>query len=155
MSDKRPFLEQTQPEIYKALIAANEEAVKASEAAGVSEKLTELAKVRSSQLNGCQMCLSMHVPAARKAGVTQLQLDILPAWTESDEFTEEEKATLRLADALTLLDSSAEVDDAIEEAREVFSADQLAAIEWHIAIINAFNRFSIASNHPPQKKNYS
>ena len=39
-----------------------------------------------------------------------------------------------------------------EAAAEVFSDEQLTAIEWTIVLINSFNRISIASGHPVRLK---
>ena len=53
----------------------------------------------------------------------------------------------RLAEALTRLEDVAEREAAQEAAAEVFTGEQLTAIEWTIVLINAFNRVSIASRH--------
>ncbi|HHX84155.1 MAG TPA: carboxymuconolactone decarboxylase family protein [Actinomycetales bacterium] len=133
--------------VYKPLVRSALASREASGEAGLDEGLIELVNVRVSQINGCAACLDAHVPAARKAGVSQDRLDMLPAWREIAAYTDEERAALRLAEALTRLEDVAEREAAQEAAAEVFTGEQLTAIEWTIVLINAFNRVSIASRH--------
>lgn len=136
-------------EVYKQLVRSAVASREVSTEAGLSEGILELVNVRVSQINGCAACLATHVPAARKAGVSQRRLDLLPAWRELDEFGERERAALRVAESLTRLDDAEERAAAIAAASEHFDEDQLAALGWTIVLINAFNRVSIASHHQP------
>ena len=136
-------------EVYKQLVRSAVASREVSTEAGLSEGILELVNVRVSQINGCAACLATHVPAARKAGVSQRRLDLLPAWRELDEFGERERAALRVAESLTRLDDAEERAAAIAAASEHFDEDQLAALEWTIVLINAFNRVSLASHHQP------
>lgn len=142
-----PQLDRTQREVYKRFVRTAVASREASGEAGLEESLLELVNVRVSQLNGCAACLATHVPAARKAGVSQERLDLLPAWRDIDEFGDPERAALRLAETLTRLDSVDERGAATAAAAEHFDEDQLSALEWSIVLINAFNRVSIASDH--------
>lgn len=143
----RPSIDRTNPAIFKAYNKAALEATKAAADAGLGRDLIELVNTRVSQVNGCVRCLSIHAPAARKHGVTQDLLDLLPAWRETGAFTPEQMAALGLAEALTALDGS--LPSAQKVAVQIFSPDQLAALEWCIITINSFNRISIASGHGP------
>lgn len=144
-----PQLDRAQREVYKQLVRTAVSSREASGEAGLEESLLELVNVRVSQLNGCAACLATHVPAARKAGVSQDRLDLLPAWREIDAFGDQERAALRLAETLTRLDDAEERAAAIAAAADHFSDEQLSALEWTIVLINAFNRVSIASHHQP------
>lgn len=144
-----PQLDRAQREVYKQLVRTAVSSREASGEAGLEESLLELVNVRVSQLNGCAACLATHVPAARKAGVSQDRLDLLPAWREIDAFGDPERAALRLAETLTRLDDAEERAAAIAAAADHFSDEQLSALEWTIVLINAFNRVSIASHHQP------
>lgn len=144
-----PQLDRTHREVHKQLVRAAVASREASTAAGLPEVLLELVNVWVSQMNGCAACLAQHVPAARKAGITQSRLDLLPAWRNLDEFGGPEKAALRLAETLTRLDDPEERMAATAAAAEYYDADQLAALEWTIVLINSFNRVSIASHHQP------
>ena len=75
----RPSIDRTNPAIFKAYNKAALEATKAAADAGLGRDLIELVNTRVSQVNGCVRCLSIHAPAARKHGVTQDLLDLLPA----------------------------------------------------------------------------
>ena len=132
---------------YKPMVRAAVASREASHDAGLDSALLELVNVRVSQINGCAACLSAHVPAARKAGVPEKTLDVLPAWRELDGFTPRQRAALGLAEALTRLDSVAGKEAAQEQALAEFTAEQVSALEWTIVLINAFNRVSIASRH--------
>lgn len=159
-SDERPYIDKTNPEAYKAMVEVSRQVRKAGQAAGISRALSELVNVRVSQLNGCPACLSVHVPAARRAGVSDLKLDLLPCWQDATVFNTEERVSLELAEALTFGHaksgtlSGPELELITERAQSVLGTEALAALEWTIISINAFNRISIASDHPPYEKNY-
>ncbi|MGO1948113.1 MAG: carboxymuconolactone decarboxylase family protein [Mycobacteriaceae bacterium] len=127
---------------------------RAYDAADLPGSLIELVNVRVSQINGCPTCLSVHVPAARKAGVEQSELDLLPSWRHdaSGVFNPAQRAALGLAEALTEPQPGSgrpTVEDAVAAALGEFTGEQVAALEWAIILINAYNRISIGSGHPP------
>ena len=97
MTSKRPFLDKQQPAIYQAASEVSREVQQANKAAGIEKTLSELINVRVSQLNACNACLSIHLPLARKTGVSDIKLDLLPAWQDSNVYNERERAALRLA----------------------------------------------------------
>ena len=160
-SAERPFLDKTHPETYKALAGVTRHVRRAERAAGLSRALTELVNVRVSQHNGCPACLSVHVPAARRAGVSELKLDLLPSWQDAEIYTEEERIALELAEALTIghgttgTISGPGLVDIQNRALRTLGEEKFAVLEWAIIAINAFNRVSIASGHPPHEANYS
>src|SRR5271154_5078031 len=67
-----------------------------------------LAELRVSQINGCAYCCSVHTEEARKLGLPQENLDILPAWRNSKSFTEEERTVLEWVESVTHLDTDLE-----------------------------------------------
>ena len=70
---------------------------------GLSSAEGEIIKIRVSQLNGCVFCLDLHSRQARKLGVPQQKLDLLPAWRESTLFSDREAALLAVAETATTL----------------------------------------------------
>lgn len=155
-SAKRPYLDKSHPDTYKALVKVASESRAAANAAGLDDALIELINTRVSQINGCARCLSTHAPAARKAGVPARKIDLLPAWREiEDLYSDTERAGLHLAESLTLLGGSSDRGRAAEIASDVLSTQQISAIEWTVILINAFNRLSIASGHPPSESAYA
>ncbi|MDO5670673.1 MAG: carboxymuconolactone decarboxylase family protein [Corynebacterium sp.] len=148
MTRKPPYLDKFYPEVYKSLTEVSKKLNTLYPDVDLPKALIELVAVRVSQINGCGTCLSIHIPAARKAGVPDNKLDALPAWRMVAEFTDKEKAALELAETLTLLPGGQDNSRAALPACEIFAEEQVAALEWSIIMINAFNRVSIASGHP-------
>lgn len=148
MSHSAPYLDKFYPEIYRGLGDVTRKLRELFPEVDLPISLIELVNTRVSQINGCATCLSIHVPAARRAGMEEFKLDTLSAWRMVKEFTPQERAALELAETLTLLPQDREISLAAVEACEVFAEEQVAALEWTIIMINAFNRVSIASGHP-------
>ncbi len=144
----RLFIDKAHPAVYKALGKVPAQVGKAGEEAGLSRSDMELIQVRCSQINGCVACLETHVPAARKAGVSDQKLDLLPAWRESDIYSHEERAYLGIAELVTRMPHPPEQDREYEAAAAVLTPDQMSAAIWTAITINAFNRVSILSAHP-------
>lgn len=67
-------------------------------------KLRELALTRTGFVAGSQFVFSQHCKAARRVGVSDTQLEAIPAWATSDEFSPAERAVLAYADELALAD---------------------------------------------------
>lgn len=152
---RRPYIDKVHPEVYRALNGAARAGRTACGDAGVPRSLTELVNVRVSQINGCPTCLSIHVPAAKRAGVPDHLLDMLPSWRQevTGAYGDRERAALGLAEALTRPgDGAVSVTRALSDARRVFTEQQVSALEWVIVLINAYNRVSIGSGHPPMVK---
>ncbi|UQN14582.1 carboxymuconolactone decarboxylase family protein [Gulosibacter sp. ACHW.36C] len=146
-SDSLPDLSREHRAVYRGAVRMAQAAGDAAETAGIPRALVELINVRVSQINGCARCLSVHVPAARKAGVDDAKLHLASAWREAGVFSDLERAALEIAELTTELP--------IDPARAAFAAgrqgqlsdDQIAAIEWIAISIGAFNRISIMSGH--------
>lgn len=145
---KRPFIDKAMPEAWKAAQVFSGSIREAAAQRGLSSHESELIKVRASQLNGCAFCLDLHARQARQAGITQQKLDLLPAWRETDAFTESESAVLAVAEAATRLPVTEDGLADLVAARAVLGDERFAAAEWVAVAINAFNRISILSGHP-------
>lgn len=144
----RPYLDKAFPEVWKAASAYSEAVSTAATQAGLTLVESEFIKVRASQLNACAFCLDLHAREARGAGITQQKLDLLPAWRESDLYSEREKAVLAIVEAATRLPLGEESTADLAAARAVLGEEVFAAAEWVALTINAFNRISILSDHP-------
>ena len=142
-----PYLDKASPDAWKAASAL---AAAVSEQAlrhGLDPAETELIKLRASQLNGCLFCLDLHSQQARRTGVTQQKLDVLPTWRDTPLFTDRENAVLTIAEAATRLPISDETRVELVAAHALLGDDVFAAAEWVAATINVFNRISILSEH--------
>jgi len=113
-------------------------------------KLMTLIKLRVSQMNGCAYCLHMHRHEALKLGEAEDRMLLLDAWHESQLYTPRERAALAWAESLTRIAKTHAPDAVYEEARSVFSEDELLALSIGVAMINAWNRLAIGyrQQHP-------
>jgi AhpD family alkylhydroperoxidase len=116
-------------------------------------KLLTLVKVRVSQMNGCAYCLHLHRHEALKLGETEDRLLLLDAWHESQLYSPRERAALAWAESLTRIAKTHAPDTVYEEARSVFSEDELLNLSIGIAMINAWNRLAIGfrQQHPADR----
>jgi uncharacterized peroxidase-related enzyme len=64
-------------------------------------KLRELAYLRTVQLLHCGYCVHYHTPLARKAGVSEVQIQELERFEQSEAFSDLEKNVLRFAEQWT------------------------------------------------------
>ncbi len=150
----RPFLDKVMPEAWQAALTFSQEIRGAALGRGLSVQEIELIKVRASQLNGCAFCLDLHSRQARRAGVPQQKLDLLPAWRESAVYTDREDAVLAVAEAGTLLPVTEDGHADLEAARAILGEDGFGAAEWVTVAINAFNRVSVLSRYPVRPRHH-
>ncbi|UED86406.1 carboxymuconolactone decarboxylase family protein [Streptomyces profundus] len=144
----RPFLDKVMPEAWQAAGAFSSAIREAALGRGLSSQEVEFIKLRASQLNACAFCMDLHAREARKAGIAQQKLDLLPAWRESPLFDDRQRAVLAVAEAATSLPTTEESDADLFGARSVLGEEAFVAAEWVAVTINAFNRISILSGHP-------
>jgi len=116
---------------------------------GIDLGLLELVKIRVYQINGCAFCLAMHIPLARKNGVSDDQLNLLVAWREAPVFNHQERAALAWAESMTALVGGDVPDPIYEQACEQFTTKEIADLSFAVAEINAWNRLMVCSRTPP------
>jgi AhpD family alkylhydroperoxidase len=135
------------PGVIEALQAISQTAGQAASEAGVPKTTVELVDLRASQINGCAVCLDMHVRGLKKAGETDERLATVAAWRDAPYFTEAERAALALTEVGTRLADGADADpDAVyDEAAKHYDERGLAALIVTIAAINAWNRLNVIS----------
>ena len=107
----------------------------------------DLLHLRSSQINGCSVCVDMHAKALRKAGESEERVFAIGAWRDTPYFTPAERAALALTEALTRLadQTDAVPDELWDEVSEHFDEQQRAALALDIAQINVWNRLNVAT----------
>ena len=147
-SDRLPFLDRSDPDVWKALNGLALKVGAAAEAAGLERQTLELMNVRISQINGCSFCLDMHTRMALDAGATAQRLAQLPAWRDSNLFDVVECAVLSIAEVTTILPDPDERKAALSAARDTLGDEAFTSVEWAALTMNAFNRVSILSEHP-------
>ena len=119
------------------------------EAQGLEKSLMELVKIRSSQVNGCAICLDMHAKEAREAGESVERILMLDAWRESPLYTPREKAALAWTEALTRLTETGAPDEAYDALAAHFSDDEKITLTLLINVINGFNRLGVGFRLSP------
>ena len=133
------------PTAVKALMGVEEVIGKSS----LEKSLTELVRLRASQINGCAFCVDMHTTDARKGGETDRRLATVVVWRETPFFTDRERAALEWTEAVTLV-SHDHVPDAVWEAvKPHFSEAELVDLTLLVSAINAWNRFAISFRKMP------
>src|SRR5690349_7020010 len=126
----------TQEAFYKMAPAARDALIalgKAVDASGLEKDLTELVKLRVSQINGCAFCLQLHLGIARKLGMHPPELDLVVAWRDADIYSPRERAALAWAEILTESDHGAASDAAFENLQQEFSQEEIAFLTAAIA----------------------
>lgn len=132
------------PGTYKRLLAMSVEADEALARAGLDPLLGELVKIRVSQLNGCAHCLRMHTRDAIAKGEAADRLAVLPAWWESQYFSDAEQSALALAEQITAIAAPPRHSGAAGS----LTPEQVSAVSWLAIVMNSWNRVAIASHYP-------
>ncbi|WP_238011869.1 carboxymuconolactone decarboxylase family protein [Dactylosporangium sp. AC04546] len=110
--------------------------------------LQELVMLRASQINGCGWCVDYHTKEAAAAGESALRINLVAAWRESTVFSDAERTAFALAEEGTrLADAAPGVSDATwAAAREHYDEEQLVALVYLVAMINAANRLGVITH---------
>jgi AhpD family alkylhydroperoxidase len=117
---------------------------------GVPQRTLDLVHLRTSQINGCSVCVGA-AAKSRRDGETDERVFTLVAWRDTPSFTDAERAALALTEAVTRLsDRSNPVPDEVwDEAARHYDEKALAALVLWIAQVNLFNRVNVATRQVP------
>jgi AhpD family alkylhydroperoxidase len=133
------------PNAIKAMLALEERIGKSA----LEKPLTELVRLRASQINGCAFCVDMHTADAREGGETDRRLATVVVWRETPFFTDRERAALEWTEALTLV-SQDHVPDAVWQAvKPHFTDEEIVDLTLLVSAINSWNRFAISFRKMP------
>jgi AhpD family alkylhydroperoxidase len=116
---------------------------------GLDERMLELVKLRSSQINGCAYCVDMHSKNLRADGESNERIDGVAVWRETPFYSDRERAALEWAEALTLVAVDHVPDAVFESVRQHFTDEELANLTLAISMINTWNRFGVAFRSVP------
>jgi len=111
--------------------------------ASLEPRLTELVKLRASQINGCANCLNLHVVEARAIGETNQRIDLLPAWREAPCYTDRERAALGWTEVMTRLSEGRDHEQAYAALNAHFSDEEQVKLTVLINVINGWNRLAV------------
>lgn len=126
---------------------------KAVDASGLEKSLSELCKIRASQLNGCAFCLQYHLNLARQLGLAKQKLDLIACWQESTIFSERERTALAYTETLTLTPQATLAPSLKHDLNAYFQRDEILFLSIAIATINSWNRIAGSLHFPaPEAK---
>jgi AhpD family alkylhydroperoxidase len=112
-------------------------------------RLKDLAATKAAMLVGCEWCCDIASDLSRGAGISDEQLMALPAYEDSDAFSDDERLVLDYAVAMTR--TPAEVSDELwRRLTARFDEPQLVELTAAIAIENLRARFNNAFDIEPQ-----
>ena len=111
--------------------------------ANFDPKLTELVKIRASQINGCANCINLHTTEAREKGETEQRIYLLSAWREAPCYTDRERAALGWTEALTRLSEGHGRESAYEAVKAEFTEEEQVKLTLMINVINGWNRLAV------------
>lgn len=134
------------PDVFSALLTMS----KAVDESGLDKTLTELVKIRISQINQCAFCTQYHLNIARKIGISQTKLDRVAAWRDAGIFSAREMAALAWAEQETRLADRVMPTHPVEnELARHFTEVEILHLTVAIANINAWNRIAGSLHFAP------
>ena len=92
-------------------------------------KLRELGQIRAGWARASQFVFSQHCKAARSLGLTDEQVEAIPAWSSSNVFSPEERAVLAYTDAL-VLDGGRVPDELFERLEGFLSHEEILEFSY-------------------------
>lgn len=117
---------------------------------GLPTRLLDLVQLRVSQLNGCAYCIDMHTRDLLRTGLPFEHLVLVSVWYEAENvFSEEERAALAWAEAVTRLGDRGVSDSEFAAVYSVFGDKRLADLTLAISLMNAYNRMAISFRATP------
>ena len=110
----------------------------------------ELVSLRTSQINGCGVCVDIHTKELAHAGESSVRINMVAAWREATVYTEAERAAMELAEQGTRVgDGAGGVPDEVwASAAKHYDEDQLVALVILIAVMNGMNRMNVMVRNP-------
>ena len=114
--------------------------------------LSQLLRVRVSQINNCTYCMELHYRIAREIGIPQGKIDTLTAWWETDLFSSAEQAALAYTEALTRVADTTVADRFEPYHQELvahFSESEIVEIVAVVVNMNVWTRLKLAVGATP------
>jgi len=111
--------------------------------------LRTLVTVRVSQINWCPFCVDINSSTALKRGISDAKLTSLATFADSDLYSDQEKAALRYAEAVTYSDQQT-TDAHFKALRHYFDDDAIIELTGLIGFQNMSSKFNAALAVKPQ-----
>ncbi|MGW5580384.1 carboxymuconolactone decarboxylase family protein [Micromonospora chokoriensis] len=122
----------------------------------LNRALAQLLRLRVAQINNCTYCLTVHHAAAQEAGIPPAKVQTLTAWWETQLFTDEERAALAYAEALTRIadaTSARPFQDLHDGLAAHFTEDEILEIAAVVINMNIWTRLKLAEGAMPGVNN--
>ena len=147
MSPRMPSPVMVVPDALATLLGLSEVIKKI----GLPQQTLDLVHLRTSQINGCAGCISLHAGDLGKSAEMDIRLLMVAAWREAPCFDDAERAALALAEAVTRLSDRADPvpDEIWEKAALHYSEQELGAMVIGIGLVNLWNRVNVATKQVP------
>lgn len=114
----------------------------------LSEKIRQLAILKTCKLNKCQYTVTLYSELAKKGGWTTEQIEAMDDFTNSELFNYYEKEVLQLADQIT--EEPDEIQDEFwTQLDNHFTSDQVVELVTLIGFFNMINRFILSLQVEP------
>jgi uncharacterized peroxidase-related enzyme len=126
------------PELLEGFLSLNAALSKTK----LDPKLRELAYVKTSELNHCGYCLQHHRTFARKAGLSERQVDETSRYETSDAYDDLQRDVLRFAEEVTR--HVAASDDLTGRLKAALSDREMVELTVTVALANFTNRINEA-----------
>lgn len=118
-------------------------------------RLTELVRLRVSQINGCAFCLDMHAADLLRQGVDPRHLHTVAGWREAHRFfSPRERVALAWAEAVNAIPQRTPSDAEFAALRDHFKDSEIAALTFVVCAIRAFNMLNVSFCSPVPEKPY-
>jgi uncharacterized peroxidase-related enzyme len=114
----------------------------------LSEKIRQLAILKTCKLNRCQYTVTGYSELAKKGGWTDEQIEAMDDYVNSDLFNFYEKEVLQLAEQITKEPDEIQ-DDFWTQLNNHYTSDQVVELVTVIGFFNMINRFILSLQVEP------
>jgi AhpD family alkylhydroperoxidase len=111
---------------------------------GLAASLMELVRLRVSLMNGCEYCIGLHTAELKRHNETAERIGAVAEWRSLDVYTQQERAALGWAEALTNIQEGHAPDVVYDTMRAHFNEAETVNLTLVIATINTWNRLAIS-----------
>ena len=106
----------------------------------MTPSLRQLAYIKASEINTCGYCMQHHKAGARKAGLSDAQLNETEGYENNPAYDELQQDVLRYTDEVTR--NVTVSDEVIERLKQRLSERELVELAATVALANFTNRIS-------------
>ncbi len=122
---------------------------------GLEPRLTELVRLRVSQINGCAFCMDMHAADLLRQGVDARTLNTVAGWRDAHQFfSPRERVAFEWAEAVNAIPQRTPNDTEFAALRDQFKDTEIAQLTFVVCAIRAFNMLNVSFRSPVPDRPY-